>query len=273
MISFSRTRRLALGAFVLIVLSFETTTTFAQIIYNNNFDQHTKSRRYRVSDLETEWNSPEWESGVSDGRVKIRTGYQAFGNSGACLEVKSPKKTFGPGRSGAQWQMMLDDSYEEVLLSYHVKFKRRFDFVRGGKLPGLAGGTAPTGNAPADGTNGWAGRMMWRTFFEGEPGKPKQKTSQLISYAKYYQSGPDHEGRIEDETFFTEGNGNFITIESNVWYQVSQRIKMNDPASSNGVLQIWLDGNLVVDRQDVRFRTTPDLGIDQLYFSTFFGGS
>ncbi len=255
-----------------VVAAFASTPCLAQIIYNNNFDQHTKSKKYRVSDLDAEWNHPEWQSGVSKGRVKIKTGYQAFGKSGACLAVKSKKKTFGPNRSGAQWQMMLDDTYEEVILSYHVKFKKHFDFVRGGKLPGLAGGTAPTGNVPATGTNGWAARMMWRTDHTGNPGKPKQKTAQMISYAKYVGSGYDQQGRIEDETYYTDEAGTPITIKSNVWYQISQRIRMNDPAKADGVIQIWLDGNLVVDKHDVRFRTTAEVGIDQVYFSHFFGG-
>ena len=256
----------------LFATTFLSSASVAQIVYNNNFDQHPNSKRYRVSDLEAEWNAPEWESGVSEGRVKIRTGYQAFGNTGACLAVKSKKKTFGPNSSGAQWQMLFEDSYEEVILSYHVKFKKKFDFVKGGKLPGLAGGTSPTGNVAAEGTNGWAARMMWRTDHTGTPGNPKQKTAQLTSYSKYVGSGYDHEGRIEDDTYFTNDSGEPITIKSNVWYLISQRIRMNDPESANGVIQIWLDGNLVVDQQDIQFRTTPDLGIDQLYFSHFFGG-
>ena len=257
---------------VFFTASFAPSASVAQIIYSNNFDQHTKSKKYRVSLLNEEWNYPGWEHGVTQGRVKIKTGYQAFGNSGACLVVKSKKKTFGPNSSGAQWQMMFDDSYEEVILSYHVKFKKNFDFVKGGKLPGLAGGTAPTGNVAAEGTNGWAARMMWRTDHTGTPGKPKQKTAQMTSYSKYVRSGYDNEGRIEDDTLFTDASGDPITIKSNVWYQISQRIRMNDPANSNGVIQIWLNGKLVVNQHDIQFRTTPDLGIDQFYFSHFFGG-
>jgi len=62
-------------------------------------------------------------------------------------------------------------------------------------------------------------------------------------------------------------------MQSGVWYEVIQRVKMNDPGVRNGVLQIWLDGNLVLDQQDILWRTENTFAIDQVYFSTFFGGN
>ncbi|MFK7769371.1 MAG: polysaccharide lyase [Mariniblastus sp.] len=264
----------SLAVFALIMFA-SANYSQAQLIYSNNFDQYDGSRKYRESDLNNDWNSPEWSNGVSKGRVKIDSGWQAYGNQGSSLAVKYPTGKYGTKNTGAQWKMDLGDSYEEVLLSYSVKFKRGFDFVKGGKLPGLAGGQSPTGNAPADGFNGWTARMMWRTAHTGNPGSPKQKTSNAISYAKYDQSGSDGDGKDEDETFFSEGGtpaGQLTELKSNRWYEITQRIRMNTPGQFNGVIQIWVDDQLVVDKQDVRFRNVASLGIDQVYFSTFFGG-
>lgn len=47
-------------------------------------------------------------------------------------------------------------------LRYYVRFSEGFDFVKGGKLPGLFGGAIP------DGTNGFSVRYMWRTNGDGE---------------------------------------------------------------------------------------------------------
>jgi len=113
--------------------------------------------------------------------------------------------------------------------------------------------------------------MMWLTPHTGNPGSPKQKTSNAISYAKYFRSGYDFDGKDEDETFF-QSNESLTSLKSNVWYDITQRIKMNDPKTNNGIIQIWLNDKLVVNRQDVRFRTNSSSGIDKLYFSTFFGG-
>ena len=38
-------------------------------------------------------------------------------------------------------------------------------------------------------------------------------------------------------------------------------------------LKIWVDGKLLVDCTNIRFRDVPSLGIDALMFSTFFGGN
>ncbi len=156
-------------------------------------------------------------------------------------------------------------------LRYAVKFKRGFDFVRGGKLPGLAGGTAPTGTTRATGTNGFAARMMWLTSHTGQPGAPKQKTTHAISYSKFVGSGYDGDGKDEDETDFSS-NGKLTVLTSNKWYDIKQRVKMNDPSKSNGFIKIWVNGTLVVNQTNIRFRTSNAFAIDKVYFGTFFGG-
>lgn len=245
----------------------------AQVIYENNFDQYTTERVYTDDDLDADFNDPRFNDGVTEGRVEIVGASQAFGGTGSALAVSYPAGEDGTKGTGAQWQLDFDNSYEEVYLSYRVKFESGFDFVRGGKLPGLAGGTSPTGNTQADGTNGWTGRMMWRTDFRGVSGQPQQLTSDAISYAKYTDSGFDETGRDEDREYWVEEGGDRTLIESGVWYEIVQRVKMNDAGQRNGILQIWIDGRLVHDQQDVLFRTANTFSIDQMYFSTFFGGN
>ena len=49
---------------------------------------------------------------------------------------------------------------------------------------------------------------------------------------------------------------------------------MNTPGVADGVLQAWVDGELVLDVDDFLYRTADyDYGVDAMYFSTFFGGS
>jgi len=242
----------------------------AQVIYFNDFDQYTYKKTYKETDLDNDWNTA-WSSGVKERRVKIEKGWQAYGNNGSCLAIKYPGNKYGTRGTGAQWQHELGGSYDDVMLSYSVKFKRGFDFVKGGKLPGLAGGTAPTGTTAATGTNGFTSRMMWLTSHTGNPGSPKQKTTNAISYAKYFRSGYDLDGKDEDETYFST-SGSLTELKSNVWYDITQRVKMNDPWTNNGIIQIWVDDVLVVNKQNVRFRTNGSFGIDKVYFSTFFGG-
>ncbi|MDB2686497.1 hypothetical protein N9Y42_04740 [Mariniblastus sp.] len=242
-----------------------------QVIYQNDFDQHSAGL-YTRELLDGDWNDPRFNDGVDEGRVTIVNGQEAFGGTGNSLAVAYPEDQVGTKETGAQWQLELDGEYEEAYVSYRVQFAEGFDFSRGGKLPGLAGGSAPTGNAPAEGDNGWTGRLMWLSDFTGEPGEPEQLVSQAISYAKYTDSGFNQDGRDEDETHWIDPDGDRTEFNSGVWYQITQRVVMNTPGVSDGVIQVWLDGVLVHDQTDVLFRTVDDLKIDQVYFSTFFGG-
>lgn len=250
---------------------FLTSSAFAQTLMEVDFDQYTTAGTYTEQQLDSDFNNPPWEDGVAEGRISIVTGAEAYGGSGAALAVSYPAGEHGTKETGGQWKAFLPETVEEAYLSYRIKFKNGFDFVRGGKLPGLAAENAPTGSTAADGTNGWTARLMWRTDFEGTSGQPEQLQAEAISYAKYFQSGPNGDGQ-EDKIYWVDADENRKILDSDTWYQVIQRVKLNTPGVADGILQIWLDGELVHEQTDVVYRTVAGLEIDQMYFSTFFGG-
>ena len=260
-------------ALALVLFTATKTTACSQTIYQNNFDQHTAATVYTKDIWQADWSSPKWENGVEQGRVSIVSGQQAYGGTGNSLAISYPSGKFGTQNTGAQWRLELSGKHEELYSSYRIKFKTGFDFVRGGKLPGLGGGSTPTGAKKATGVNGWSGRMMWRTDFQGTPGNPAQLTSRVISYAKYANSGFNNLGEQADKKYLRDAAKNLITLKSGVWFSIAQRIKMNDPGIANGIIQIWVDNVKVFDQNDVLFRTDEKLKIDVFYFSTFFGGS
>lgn len=138
---------------------------------------------------------------------------------------------------------------DRACLSYKVRFPADFDFVKGGKLPGLYGGEAPSGGESVDGENGFSMRLMWREEGDGE----------LYPYVV------DFEGASVGRGFWRYPTGSWVTIE--------QEIMLNDPKRENGVARIWIDGQPVLEQKNIIFRTTPDITIDGLMFSTFFGGT
>ena len=259
--------------FALIFLALSNRFASAQVVlYENDFNIRAAGP-YTDDDLDEDWNDPRFNNGVTEGRVSIVSGDQAFGGTGSALAVTYPAGLAGPGDTGAQWSLELDVSVDELYLSYRVQFGSGFDFVRGGKLPGLAGGTSPTGSTQATGLNGWTGRMMWRTDFNGVSGEPEQPTAFGIEYAKHTTSGFAQDGRQEDDTPFTAADGGRVEYVSGQWYEITQRIQMNTPGQFDGIQQVWVDGELVYNETDLQFRTTDQFAIDQLYFSTFFGGN
>lgn len=139
---------------------------------------------------------------------------------------------------------------DRLRLSYYVRFSENFDFVKGGKLPGLFGGRGNSGGKIPDGTDGFSTRYMWRQDGEGE----------------VYAYLPTSE---EYGTSIGRGSWQF---QPGIWYHLEQVVTLNDRDENNGQIQVFVDGVEAIDRQNLTFRTTEALKIEGLFFSTFFGG-
>ena len=57
------------------------------------------------------------------------------------------------------------------------------------------------------------------------------------------------------------------------WHRLTQHLKMNSGKKFNGTMEVWVDGEKVVDNTKVRYRLAPLGEIDSFYFSTFHGGN
>lgn len=141
-------------------------------------------------------------------------------------------------------------SQDSLRLSYYVRFSKNFDFVKGGKLPGLFGGINTDGRQIPDGTNGFSTRYMWRKNGNGEV------------YA-YLPTSTQHGTSI--------GRGNW-RFKRATWHHLEQEVVLNQPGQKNGQIRVWFDGKKVLDEDKLVFRTTKDLKIEGILFSTFFGG-
>jgi hypothetical protein len=95
--------------------------------------------------------------------------------SGPVLQVQYPAGSFQDNNAGgAQMYALWNSSgsaFQSMMISYEVAFDSGFDWVKGGKLPGLRGGPDPnncSGGNQANGTNCFSSRLMWRTNGAGE---------------------------------------------------------------------------------------------------------
>ncbi len=140
---------------------------------------------------------------------------------------------------------------DELYLTYDVFFEPGWEWVKGGKLPGLAGGTHPTGGKGADGTDGFSARLMWRP--DGE----------LTVYA-YHPNRP---------TIYGVGYPISGRYEAGQWYRIVERVKINDKNVSNGEVEIWVDGEHRLLEKDILWRTSGDFNVDVFLYSSFYGGS
>ena len=170
------------------------------------------------------------------------------------LEATYPKGSIDPATrtaavGGAGFLYPLTNSLPSGCLAYEVSFGDGFDFAKGGKLPGLYGGNAPSGGAET--SMGFSTRFMWRTGGAGE----------------VYAYVPDKSGEY-GESIGREA----WTFVPGQWQRLEQEIIVNHIKYKDGVLRVWMDGRLVIDRADMLYRVDDNVLVNGLMFSTFFGG-
>ena len=138
-------------------------------------------------------------------------------------------------------------------LHYRVRFPADFEFAKGGKLPGLYAGEAPSGGEKVSGKDGWSIRLMWREDGEGE----------------LYEYIFNKKGKYG----LSAGRGAF-TFPLGRWVAVDLEVVVNDPDKRNGKARLWIDGHPVIEQDDLVYSTEEDGPLEGgLMFSTFFGGS
>ena len=198
------------------------------------------------------------QSGDARGGAAGRLAVVEDAERGRVLRVHYPAGRVGPEGGGAEFRVRLPGD-DDLRCAYWVRFGEGFDFVRGGKLPGLAGGTAPTGGARATGTNGFSARMMWRAG----------------GAVVQYLYSPEQTGVWGDDLPYDVpgAGGARRRFRAGRWHHVKHRVRLNTPGERDGVVQGWFDGELALDRRGLRFRDADTFTIDWLFFSTFFGGN
>ena len=180
------------------------------------------------------------------------------GAEGGFLRVRYPEDSVNFGSSkeglplgGASFYVPFSAG-KESCVHYRVRFPADFDFVKGGKLPGLYAGEAPSGGEKVSGKNGWSVRLMWRENGDGE----------------LYEYIFNKKGKFG----FSAGRGAF-SFPRGRWVEIDLEVVVNDPDRRNGVARLWIDGRAVIEQHDIVY-TTDDDGETEggLMFSTFFGG-
>lgn len=175
--------------------------------------------------------------------------------------VYYPEGTYDPGSmmrlgrriGGAVFQVPVPSGpLDCIFLHYEFVLPHDFDFAQGGKLPGLYGGVPVSGGATADGFNGFSVRLVW------DP----EGTGAVYAYV------PGKEGRYGSRL----GNVSWA-LSKGVAQEVDIQIVLNSPGEKNGVLRVWINDILRFESANISYRSTPDLKVDGLLFSSFFGGS
>lgn len=170
--------------------------------------------------------------GVVDNAAVVRTD---GASAPEALEVKLRNLPDGsdPGasaRNGIEFHWsppgMADAS--AACLSYGLWLPEKFEFARGGHLPGVLGrdrASAGSGSTPA-----FAVDPQW-----DDAGRP------LI--AASLQGGS-----------LVRISARAAPLPLGHWVRVDQEVVLNEPGKANGIARLWIDGNLVVENRELQLR-------------------
>jgi hypothetical protein len=199
---------------------------------------------YTKERWKADWPGCEFEGGIKEGRVMVTEGQR--------LRVNFALGQIGPEAGGAGWRMPFG-KHETAEMSYTLRFSKDFDFVKGGKLPGLCGGPENvSGGRLANGQNGFSARLMWRRDGRGEA----------------YVYHKNQKGDYGDSFAFPSD----FRFPTDTPVKVRLAVSMNTLGKRDGALGVWIDEKLLVERSDMEWRSVDSFGVDGLYFETFHGG-
>lgn len=170
--------------------------------------------------------------------------------SNKCLRVEFIPSDIGSPRLVRRIELPKSDHYT---LKYDLFFEPGFQFIRGGKLPGL-GPDSPTTGCQGISASDWSVRLMWRS------------NGSVQNYL-YGQDRPNPcgNGAVTSHTVFTTGK----------WHAVEIDVQLNsDKGIYDGHVITRVDSVIVIESKGILLRNSiaEDSLISRFMFSTFFGG-
>lgn len=194
--------------------------------------QRTTGEPLQAGDLQARVNGSDWGLIENVRIVKTRDA-----DVPVALEVRLPKgaagaRGDGPARSGMgfTWVPAKLKAARTACLGYSVFLPDTFDFVNGGVLPGLVGIGGAAGGA---GEKGFALRFGWR----GDGG------AEVLAQTADFQDGTSYP--IDPDR---------LKLARGRWLKIDQEVLLNTPGERDGILRVWVDGDLRLDRWGMRFR-------------------
>lgn len=135
---------------------------------------------------------------------------------------------------GFTWKPKALRNAGSACLGYSVWLPQGFDYGTGGVLPGLIGDLATEEKTPEqEQLAPFSLRLRWRD----------DGALESVAYTQAERRGEHH--------VLDNGRGK---LEQGSWTRIEQEVILNEPGQADGVLRVWVDGVLKLERSDVNFR-------------------
>jgi hypothetical protein len=206
-----------------------------------------------AADLQARLGNTDWGLLETTRVVKLKTGPGKHALEIDLAKV-SPETTTASGEKragvGFTWTPPSLGKARAACLSYAVYLPEDFAFGKGGRLPGLMGGAAKAADDAEAAQSAISTRYTW---------SPAGAGNVLL------QGAGNPEGRP------VAGANEAFPLPRGKWVGLDQEVILNAPGQKNGVLRVWLDGKLVLNRTGVVYRTRPDVTLSGVLAETNAG--
>lgn len=160
------------------------------------------------------------------------------------------------GGEGMAFNAPLNAKYEHLIFEYDVYFDPEFDWVKGGKLPGLCSyEDSPTGCIENSTFEGFSIRYMWR------------------ENGAFYVYVYNPEKVEECGDYYPALGTSTVYLKRGQWQHLKQEIYLGKANKQDGYVRVWIDGVLFYEITDIMLRTSSDVSINGAAIDSFFGGS
>jgi hypothetical protein len=176
---------------------------------------------------------------LKSGPVPVAMGVELPKGSGAPTSSAAPK-----GGISFPWQPRSLKDKPAACLSYHVLLPANFDFNLGGALPGLLGQADQSADR-------FLVRLSWQ----------QSGTIGAINFAT-----------LNGRKFKQQAAAQGFPIPRGRWFRVDQEVVLNAPDLEDGILRVWIDGALAIDKADFAYRAKPGTGLAGVAADLYYSG-
>lgn len=207
-------------------------------------------------------------------------GDPARGNVVGCLQRE------GDGAQGFQFQGQIG-SHEEAYFAFDLYLPPSYQDTVGVKIAGLMGGKMGWASGGKVTIDGFSARHMYfsRVNLSGDgfEGYGNRAPRGLQNYCYWYDSRLSPPERVQKGVWYdtelpwsNNDTANTYHVPLGEWITIEQRVKMNSIVDGvpqeDGVLQNWINGQLMVDQQNRVWRSVESLKVDALFMMQYYGG-
>ena len=242
------------------------------VIFADDFESYAQA-----TDLTKKWDNyfQQSDTKIVTDPANVKAGKQA-------LEFTEPQGTTEVSNAV---QKILTTELDQLYLRFYSKFDKNFDISGsshngGGISAHYFQGNNATPGVPANGTN------KFLLEFESWRGAPADKSPGMLNVYVYH---PEQRSNYGDH-FFPSGlvlpNTSIpntfgptfvarpeVTVDLDRWYCYEVLLKANTVGQRDGRITLWLDGQMIADFPNLRFRDIDTLKIDRFNIGLHAGSN